>query len=108
MWIFCGPPVCVRCFSVFWSMGVVAPALGLQFSRFSIIRIFIGSFQPTDTVTPRHPTTVVAQTAVTLLRLIVQFTPVLALYDPFGVDVQLNLDNTHLDTLGLVPRKYTG
>ncbi len=24
-----------------------------------------------------------------------QFTPVLALYDPFGVDVPLNLDNTH-------------
>ncbi len=28
-------------------------------------------------------------------RFIVQFTPVLALYDPFGVDVPLNLDNTH-------------
>ncbi len=24
-----------------------------------------------------------------------RFTPVLALYDPFGVDVPLNLDNTH-------------
>ncbi len=31
----------------------------------------------------------------TLFRLIGRFTPVLALYDPFGVDVPLNLDNTH-------------
>ncbi len=29
-----------------------------------------------------------------------QFTPVLALYDPFGVDVPLNLDNTHFMPLG--------
>ncbi len=26
-----------------------------------------------------------------------QFTPVMALYDPLGVDVPLNLDNTHID-----------
>ncbi len=31
-------------------------------------------------------------------RLIVQFTPVLALYDPFGVGVPLNLDITHTQT----------
>ncbi len=30
-----------------------------------------------------------------LLLFIVQFSPVLALYDPFGVDVPLNLDITH-------------
>ncbi len=31
----------------------------------------------------------------TLFRLTGQFTPVLALYDPFGVDVPLNFDITH-------------
>ncbi len=31
----------------------------------------------------------------TLFRLIGQFTPVLALYDPFGVDVPLNFDISH-------------
>ena len=31
----------------------------------------------------------------TLFGLIGQFTPVLALYDPFGVDVPLNFDITH-------------
>ncbi len=30
-----------------------------------------------------------------------QFTPVLALYDPFGVDVPLNFDNTHSHSVGL-------
>ncbi len=30
-----------------------------------------------------------------VFRLIGQFTPVLALYDPFGVDVPLNFDITH-------------
>ncbi len=30
-----------------------------------------------------------------MFRLVWQFTPVLALYDPFGVDVPLNLDITH-------------
>ncbi len=30
-----------------------------------------------------------------MLRLIGQFTPVLALYDPFGVDVALNFNITH-------------
>ncbi len=36
----------------------------------------------------------------TLFRLIGQFTPVLALYDPFGVDVPLNFDITHLLHVG--------
>ncbi len=33
-------------------------------------------------------------------RLIVRFAPVLALYDPFGVDVPLNLDITHSPVSG--------
>ncbi len=36
-------------------------------------------------------------------EVIVQFTPVLVLYDPFGVDVPLNLDNTHSNIRGLFP-----
>ncbi len=34
-----------------------------------------------------------------------QFTPVLTLYDPFGVDVPLNLDNTHSLDPGCVTEK---